>query len=652
LKKPIFQFEMIHLAGNNLPMRSKMFGFLLAILMCGTAIKLAAQGTAFSYQGRLNDGGTAANGSYDFQFSLFDASTNGNLISGPVTDLAVAVNSGLFSTNINFGSVFSGTNYWLAISVRTNGSTNAFTSLQPLQPLLPTPYAIFANSASNLDGSLSATQLSGTLPSAQLSGTYSGPISFVNSGNSFTGNGAALTTLNGSQVTSGTVADARLSGNVALLNGNQSFTGINSFTNRNNTFVGNFFGNGLVGWIPVSGTSTQAMSNAGYLLLNSSLTTVTLPPTASLITGDIVRVSGGGAGGWVVAQNANQAILGSISGYSQTSWLPSSVGTSPWIKMASSASGGVMAAVVNASSQVFISRDFGYSWASSGSPSTVWQCVACSADGSHLIAGQYSSGALFYSTNYGSSWAGGVVANNNWSAIAMSASGQDAVAVANPGDVYTSTNGGATWQLQTGAPTSVGWTGVASSADGSRLVAVSSPGFIYISSNSGLSWTPQNVGGGAIGWVGVASSADGTKLAAAVYGGGIYTTVNAGANWQQSKAPTANYESVVSSSDGSKLAAGAFGGAIYTSINFGSLWSTQSVPLLGWASMCASADGSHLAAAAYNGNIYYSSSSTLTSTTVGVNGYLAGPQFSAVELQYLGNGQFMPISFSGTLWGN
>ena len=326
-----------------------MVGFLLAILMGGAALNLTAQGTAFSYQGRLNDGGTEANGSYDFQFSLFNASTNGNLISGPTTDPGVAVNGGLFSANIDFGKVFSGTNYWLAIGVRTNGSTNVFTSLEPLQPLLPAPYAIFANTASNLDGSLSATQLSGTLPSAQLSGTYSGPVSFVNSGNgfsgTFTGNGAALTALNGSQVTSGTVADARLSGNVALLNGNQTFSGNNLFTNRNNTFMGNFFGNGLVGWIPVSVTATQAMANAGYLLLNSSLTTVTLPPTASLITGDIVRVSGGGAGGWVVAQNANQAIVGNISGYSQTSWLPSSVGTSPWINMASSASGGVMAAV-------------------------------------------------------------------------------------------------------------------------------------------------------------------------------------------------------------------------------------------------------------------------------------------------------------------
>jgi hypothetical protein len=37
-----------------------------------------AQTTSFTYQGRLQDAGAQANGSYDLQFSLFDASTGGN----------------------------------------------------------------------------------------------------------------------------------------------------------------------------------------------------------------------------------------------------------------------------------------------------------------------------------------------------------------------------------------------------------------------------------------------------------------------------------------------------------------------------------------------------------------------------------------------
>ena len=646
-------------------MKTRLFQCFLAVVIGCMAVDLKAQGTAFYYQGRLNDGGVAANGSFDFQFSLFDAATNGTLAGGPITNLALTVNSGLFMTNIDFGRVFTGTNYWLAIGVRTNGSTNAFTVLQPLQEVLPVPYAIDAESASNLSGLLPATQLSGTLPSAQLSGTYSGPVSFSNPGNnfsgsftgSFTGNGGGLTTLNGSQITSGTVADARLSGNVALLNGNQTFTGsnfftsANLFTNRSNTFIGNFFGNGLVGWIPVSVTSTQAMRDAGYLLLNSNLSTVTLPPSSSLVVGDIIRISGGGAGGWVVAQNANQAILGNLSGYSQTTWLPSSVGSSSWINMVSSASGGVMAAVATIAGNVYISRDFGYSWTHSGSLTTAWRCVACSADGSHLIAGQATSGSLFYSTNYGSAWAGGAgTSANNWTAIAMSASGQNAVATAYSGSLYSSTNAGATWQLQFGA-SSIPWTGVASSADGSSLVAVASSGVVY-TFNPGSGWIGRAVGSGSLDWSGVASSADGTKLAAAAYDGGIYTSVNAGATWQQSGAPTAGYESVVSSSDGGRLAAVALGGSIYTSVNFGATWTAQPGATQNWASICGSADGSHLAAAVNNGDIFYSTSSSITSTTVGVNGYLAGSQFSAVELQYLGNGQFMPVSSTGPLWGN
>ena len=631
--------------------------FVLTVLFCGMGFNLSAQGTAFTYQGRLADGGTAANGTYDFQFSLYNAATNGALVSGPVTSFSVPVNGGLFTTNIDFGGVLTGTNYWLAIAVRTNGSASGFTTLQPLQFLLPVPYAVFANSASSLLGNLPATQLSGTVSSAVISGAYSGGVIFNNSTNSFSGafsgNGAGLANLNGSQITSGTVADARLTTNVALLNGTQTFGGVNSFTNRSNTFIGNFFGNGLVGWIPVSVTSTQAMANAGYLLLSSNLTTVTLPPTNALLVGDIVRISGGGAGGWLVAQNTNESILGNFSGYSQTSWLPSSVGTGNWISLASSASGGLMAAVASASGAIYISKDYGFSWSQSSPGNTVFRCVASSADGSRLIAGQASSGTFYYSTNYGGTWTAGTSASANWYSIAMSSSGLNAVAVSNPGGIYTSANGGATWQLQSsGLPASANWFGAASSAGASTLVAVNYAGGVYISTNAGANWTSQTVGSGGLSWRSVTSSADGTKFAAAAYGGGIYTSVNSGLSWQASGAPVANYEGVVSSSDGSRLAAVVDPGSIYTSINFGSNWNTSSVPSSVWSSICGSADGSHLTAGVYGGNIYYTSSSALTSTTVGTNGYLSGPQFSALELQYLGKGQFMPISSSGTFWAN
>ena len=60
----------------------------LAALAAFGGQDLHAQGTAFMYQGRPNNGGTPANGSDDFRFSVYDSVTNGSLIAGPVTNIA------------------------------------------------------------------------------------------------------------------------------------------------------------------------------------------------------------------------------------------------------------------------------------------------------------------------------------------------------------------------------------------------------------------------------------------------------------------------------------------------------------------------------------------------------------------------------------
>lgn len=59
-------------------------------------------------------------------------------------------------------------------------------------------------------------------------------------------------------------------------------------------------------WNNVTGTSQSAAVNNGYIANNASLCTVTLPSTASI--GNIVRVTGNGAGGWKLAQNASQLV--------------------------------------------------------------------------------------------------------------------------------------------------------------------------------------------------------------------------------------------------------------------------------------------------------------------------------------------------------
>lgn len=160
---------------------------LFAILLCPSFF-LHAQGTAFTYQGQLQQGGSPANGFYDIRVGLYDTNAGGTIVAGPIINSAVPVSNGLFTITLDYGSVFDGTAYWLQISVRSNGLTG-FTGLSPRQQLTPTPYAIFAEGAS-------AAGLSGTLPSGTLAGVYGGVLTLTNPADVFAGNGSGLTGVN------------------------------------------------------------------------------------------------------------------------------------------------------------------------------------------------------------------------------------------------------------------------------------------------------------------------------------------------------------------------------------------------------------------------------------------------------------------------
>ncbi len=617
--------------------------FILSLLILGGALKLSAQGTAFNYQGQLNAAGVPATGSYDLRFTLYDAVTNGNRASILLTNSAVPVTNGLFSTTLDFGATFAGTNYWLDIAVCSAAETN-FTTLTPRQPVLPVPYAMFATTASNVSGTVSAAQLTGTLSSSQIAGTYSGPVNFNNAGNAFsgtfTGGGAALTSLNASQLTSGTVADARLTPNVALLDHDQTFTGINIFTNRGNSFIGSFFGNGLVGWIPVSVTSTQAMPDAGYLLLSPGLTTLTLPPTASLLVGDIVRVSGAGAGGWQVVGNSGQSFIGNFASYRNSFLQPAAVG-SDWRCLASSADGSRMYAGGNFSSGVQSSYDQGHTWNSTdiGSGSG-WVSLACSADGNTAFAAPNGS-TIMYSQNGGLNWTNITTGNANWTVIACSADGTKAIAGATSGALV----------LPTGSsPANGNWVALACSSDATNIAAAIGSK-VYTSTNGGANWINNTLSGTCSALV---AAKNGLKLVTA-YKGGISTSTNFGASWTPTSAGALAWSSLAGSSDCTRLVAGVSNGLFYASANFGATWTTISTTNQFWSGAAMTADGSAFVGAVRTignpqGGLYYSSTSAQPNTTS--TNSIVGSQGSAVELQYIGNGQFMPVSSSGILWAN
>jgi Chaperone of endosialidase len=120
--------------------------FLLVVL--ATTYQAAAQGTAFTYQGRLQASGQSANGLYDLSFQIFDAANASNGQGSFITN-GLGVTNGLFTITLDFGNQFNGASRWLQIGVSTNLANNFFT-LTPRQQITPAPYAITAGNVVGL----------------------------------------------------------------------------------------------------------------------------------------------------------------------------------------------------------------------------------------------------------------------------------------------------------------------------------------------------------------------------------------------------------------------------------------------------------------------------------------------------------------------
>lgn len=94
----------------------------------------------------MTDGGTPPTGTYDFQFKLYDALTNGNQlpIGSPVTvtKSAVMVINGVFTVQLEFGaSGFPGADRFLDVGVK-HPADASYTPLSPRQQLTAAPYAL------------------------------------------------------------------------------------------------------------------------------------------------------------------------------------------------------------------------------------------------------------------------------------------------------------------------------------------------------------------------------------------------------------------------------------------------------------------------------------------------------------------------------
>ncbi len=119
----------------------------LLIFTVHLSIALGQGATAFTYQGNLQNNGTNVTGATGMIFALYDFGLGGTPITPAITN-DVAVSNGLFTVTLDFGAgAFNGQACWLDIAI-SNGVRNV--ELSPRTQVLPTPYATFANTASNI----------------------------------------------------------------------------------------------------------------------------------------------------------------------------------------------------------------------------------------------------------------------------------------------------------------------------------------------------------------------------------------------------------------------------------------------------------------------------------------------------------------------
>ncbi len=140
------------------------FSILLWIFLF--AVSIAAQTTAFNYQGKLNDGGNPANATFQMEFKLFDALADGNQIGATVANSSISVVQGVFAVSLDFGAnAFTDADRFLEISVKRNAG-DPFTVLTPRQKILSVPFAIKSKSSDTAITATTANQLDG-LPSSR-----------------------------------------------------------------------------------------------------------------------------------------------------------------------------------------------------------------------------------------------------------------------------------------------------------------------------------------------------------------------------------------------------------------------------------------------------------------------------------------------------
>jgi hypothetical protein len=154
----------------------------------GRAAPLDPEGTGFTYQGLISDGGVLAHGYYDFVFKVYDSPTGGAQVGNTNEENNRLVDYGRLTTYVDPGpGTFTGGRRWLEVAIRPAGG-GGYTILAPRQEITAAPYAL------GLVPGASITGAAGLNPLLKLQNTGSGAGLEVSAA---TGLGAYIASVNG-----------------------------------------------------------------------------------------------------------------------------------------------------------------------------------------------------------------------------------------------------------------------------------------------------------------------------------------------------------------------------------------------------------------------------------------------------------------------
>jgi hypothetical protein len=435
-------------------------------------------------------------------------------------------------------------------------------------------------------------------------------------------------------------------------------------------------------WVDTSNAALQTKPNEGYYANGATETTFALPLAPKV--GDIVRIAGKGAGGWKIKQNAGQSILTALPVSASARHV--TAGVENWTDIAASDAFETIVAIAR-DGNIFTSTDVGDTWIARESKRK-WISVAISPDGKKLVAAE-EGGQIYTSTDAGVNWSPGAD-NRAWRKV-VSSNGNTLLALDSANGLHISRDSGLTWQQQ---DPSKEWDDASLSADGNSIIASSRhhypldryrlPGTaIHLSKDAGLNWTISFAGGTNMKGVSAQISADGKSALALTFvpyredyarriSGftGTLFSLDGGVNWNNpifdytlppleaaSRIEQYNQQyplllplitkenTIVGSTQEipllvNNLPTGRLETAFFTSNDFG--FSYQQSRTISDKRTKQIISKKKMIVVEYGGNIF---TSWTGQTTPGSLGSLSGAQHDAIELQYLGDGVFKPLSF-------